>query len=403
MKIKLSNIDKAFTIFVSLLPFLYQYKSPINTVSFGEFILIPFLLFYTIYIKKIDMTNYNYYFLYLFFILLTSIFAMFQSYFSIGSFFSIFMRMVFYTLLIYHSYDKYDFKLAMKLIINLSILFCIYAFIQYFVQLTSGRVLPTVINKSFVFSPESGGRLSYETYYRWLYRASSLFLEPSYFVFYIAPALCGVLFLDNIDNRLVKSILISVGALISSSSAGLIILLLVWGIYIVNNFFDEEFTLKRLLLIFSVIIGLVVLFSSSISDTVLERTKSGGSFNNRVLRTVILTSKVNIYQFLFGVGLNNVSNFCDAYSIHTPYDEDSLDYVSSYVGTLLTSGVFTFIAYNLFLVKSFLKEKHLFNRVLVLIFIFMLIIGNNFFNSRFGYYVTLIISFQKYIKNSGEC
>ena len=176
-----------------------------------------------------------------------------------------------------------------------------------------------------------------------------------------------------------------------------------WGIYIINNFFDEEFTLKRLLLIFSVIIGLVVLFSSSISDSVLERTKSGGSFNNRVLRTVILTSKVNIYQFLFGVGLNNVSNFCDAYSIHTPYDEDSLDYVSSYVGTLLTSGVFTFIAYNLFLVKSFLKEKHLFNRVLVLIFIFMLIIGNNFFNSRFGYYVTLIISFQKYIKNSGEC
>ena len=52
MKIKLSNIDKAFTIFVSLLPFLYQYKSPINTVSFGEFILIPFLLFYTIHKKN---------------------------------------------------------------------------------------------------------------------------------------------------------------------------------------------------------------------------------------------------------------------------------------------------------------------------------------------------------------
>lgn len=396
---KIRNIN-LFTILVSLLPFLYQYKSPIASISFGEAILMPFIIYY--FFKIINFTfkkdMFNGLYIYFLTAFICGIIASIQEYFSYGDFITKAARLVYYALLIYVCYYNYNFKLGLKVITFFAIFFSGYAILQFVVHLISGNILSTVINPNWVFSAEAGGRLDYEKYYKWLYRSSSLFLEPGYYVSYCAPALVTLLFYNKINvKKIIMALLITVGFLVSTSSAGLVILLISWGMFILNYMFSKSYKIKinRLLLGIVIAIILVFLIISPLADTVLKRTSTGGSFNNRITRTYILLSNTNLFQKIFGVGINNVTNFVKFEKVYTQYDETSLEYVSTYLGTFLCSGIITFIFYNLYFIKTYKKNKNMFARTLILIFLFLNIIGNISFSSSFAYYAILIFAIQK--------
>ena len=392
-------VNSLFTLLVVLLPFLYQYKSPIGTVALGEFLLIPFILYYFSRrkISTVIYKPYNGYFSYVICAIICTLFASLQSYFSYSDFFTVFLRIIYYSLLIYVSYKHFDVKLGLKLCAYLTLFFSIYLIAQYISYKTIGLVLPTVLHKNWVFSPEMGTRLDYELYYKYVYRPSSLFLEPSYYVLFAGLGLTAVLFRTDKVNKtfnLILALIVTMSIVISTSTLGILVLIVDWGAYFCNAFFLEKrkIAIKNVLFFFVFCSFAVYLFSSSLAETLITRTMSGGSFSTRILRGLLIAKSLNPFQLLFGVGINNISNYVQTYGVFTPYDETNLNYLSSVIGTYVMSGIFVFCIYIRMYIKSWNKSKDIIGKILVILLLLISAIEMNSFTYRFAFYFIFIVN-----------
>lgn len=407
------SMREIFTFLVSVLPFLYQYKSPISIISFGEFVLIPFIIYYFVknFKFKLPIRVFNGIYIYFIVGIFCTIFASYETHFNFKDFVTVAARILYFSVLIYVCYYEYNFKSGNRYIKICSTIFVIYAIIQYITHLVTSFILPTTFNSNWIFEAEAGERLNYEKYYRWLYRSSSLFLEPGYFISYCTPAVIDIFFLEKMNKKnVILMILFSIGFLVSTSSAGLFIILITWIGFMIKSMCNPQ---KNNLKIFKFIIIpliIILLLSLPLSNTVLTRTKGGGSFNNRITRTLMLIDKMNWYQKIFGVGINNVENFVVTNQFYTQYDETgNLGYTSAYFGTIANSGILTFICYNAFFIITFLKNREWYIRMLIIVFLFFNIIGNISYTTSFVYYVILLngkqkVNFQNNTnkKNKGE-
>ena len=125
--------------------------------------------------------------------------------------------------------DDYFFRTT----VNVSCVAAVILLLQYLVHITTGRHLiafpPSLLRK---------GLENYEALIRTgvsfgMYRPSAFFLEPSAFGQYAIPALCFLLFSDEIDskNRSLAA-LFSVGVVLSTSGIGIAMAVGIWGLYI---------------------------------------------------------------------------------------------------------------------------------------------------------------------------
>ena len=402
------KIQKLFTILVVLLPFLYQYRSPISVISFGEFILLPFMVYFLIknFSTKVKYKEFNGLYTYFFVAILFNFIASLQTYYSYKEFITVFARIAYYALLIYIAYHNFDFKYGIKVLIGTSLFFSLYVLLQRVVYHSVNIYLPTVISPNLVFpGEESGNRLDYANYYRWSYRPSSLFLEPGYFISYAAPALLALLYFEDINRKkMIIALIITVGFVASTSSAAIIVLGVAWGFFILKNLYrkDGKVETKRLMLLLLIVLFMFILLLSPLATTLIQRTSTGGSFNNRITRAFILFQNTNLFQKFTGVGINNIANFVNETGSYTIYDEKDLNFVSSYIGTLLASGIFTFIFYNKYLITLYCRNKQTYTKLLVLIFLFYNFIENMVFTYRFAFYTILILGAQKFYKKTTE-
>ena len=165
------KINRLFTILIVLLPFLYQYKGPFNGISFGEFLLVPFILYYLVMKRsyKIALNKYDGYYIYVFVAIFLTFFALPQEHFNINDFLTTFLRIIYYCVLICIAYGKVDIKFAMKVALISSAVFSSYAVLQFVTYKLTGNILPTVIDPNWVNSSEAGIRLDYDLYYKWTY------------------------------------------------------------------------------------------------------------------------------------------------------------------------------------------------------------------------------------------
>ncbi len=393
------KINSWFTFFVVLLPFFYQYKSPISVISFGEFILAPFILYYLINFewKRIPYRGYNGYFLYIFAVLMASLMASINTYYRFAEFATVLVRIIFYSCLILVSYENFDIHRGLNLVRDFSLFFSIYVIIQYITYKSAGIILPTVLNSNWVFSAERGIRTNYSEYYRFIYRPSSLFLEPSYYALFTGVGLTSaLLYEDNKKTRFkfIVGLIITVGMVVSTSSAALLLIIVNWLAYLYKIFFIERrrITRRKLLLIITLCIFMSVIFRSPLAATLLIRTHGGGSFSNRITRGFILAKKMNIYQMLFGVGINNVEGFMHYNNITTIYDEGNLNYVSSMIGTYLCSGVIAFICYIRMFFLSYARSQQLLGKILTISFAIFNFIEANSYSYRFAFFMVFILN-----------
>lgn len=397
----MDRITKQFTVFFALLPFLYQYKSPIPYVSFGEFILIPYILYFVVQKKnhlQINKEAFNGVFLYFLCAIICSIIASVHSYFNYGSFVTVCIRIVFYSLLIWSSYDKMNVKFGLLTVQYASALFAIYALIQFIAYKKGMGYLSTVIRTDWIFVPERGIRLDYERYFKYTFRPSSLFLEPSYYAMFSGVGLTFSLFgnLYKIKD-IVIAVIITIGLVVSTSSAGFIIIIICWGMFFYKRILTSSkcINIKHIVLAIGLILIGYMLFTSSLSETLIKRTATGGSFNNRITRGWIIGESLNYFQLLFGVGINNLGNYVIYNDIRTPYDESDLNYTSSLIGTMLSSGLITLFFFLDFYYKAW-KNKN--NCILSKMLICIIFVLSTFeaisFSYRFVFYTLFIISIQ---------
>lgn len=392
-------IDSLFTSLVILLPFLYQYKSPIDSIALGEILLIPFILYY-IFSRKtitIDPRSYNGYFSYVMCTLLATVFASLQPFFSLIDFFTVFLRIIYYSMLIFVSYKHFNVKLGLKLCKYFTLLFAIYLIAQYISYKNFGVILPTIIDKSWVFLPEMGTRLDYELYYKYVYRPSSLFLEPSYYVLFASLGLAASLFcVDKANNNvnIIVSLIITISIVLSTSTLGILVLIVNWVLYFYNSFYIEKkkLSISKIIFLFAFCIFMSYLLLSPMAEMLISRTMSGGSFSTRILRGLLIARSLDLFQMLFGVGINNVSNYVLYYGISTPYDEINLNYVSSVIGTYVMSGILVFCLYIRVYLKSWTKNTTILSKILVILLFLYSTIEMNSFTYRFVFYFIFIVN-----------
>ena len=271
-------------------------------------------------------------------IVLTLICVGFQ-YFSIGETLTVIIRLVFYGIVIYVARNNFDFLSVRKLYYSLVFVFSIYLVIQYLYHTIVGGYLPIYLNHAWQFPPESRSA-SLNTIYRFNFRASSLFLEPSYFTFYALPEVCILMYQKGKTAFDKISFVITVIAIgLSTSSSGIVGVVIIFTCYLFGINYRK--TGRQILISFCAILLIIGYFTilKSASTWTVNRLVGGGSVNERIVRGVLVYDKLPLFHKLIGVGLNNLGTYMRTYGISTIYDESNLNYASSVVQTLNYTGI----------------------------------------------------------------
>lgn len=330
--------------------------------------------------------------------------ALFGPYFSLYDFFTLFLRVFFYAVLILVGRTHFQLPRAMRYYQFFCLLFSSYLLLQFAAHQAAGVYLPISLPLK-IFGPDMRSYLTdgnLASYYTFLYRPSSLFIEPSYFTTYVLGGLCYNLFYTDTERsspaagNLAAAALITVALITSGSGGGIIAALCLWAVFLISKSF--RFEQKKLfingwslLLAGVVIAGFFLLFHNALGSVGAKHTFSGkgSSLANRVYRGGAIYSLTDFPHRIFGVGLNNISDYMSYYGLHTPYDQNDLNLVASLIGTLNNNGWLSFLLLCVFLITLFWRQSSLFGRLIVLTVVYFLAFDVMIFSFRWGFYCIL--------------
>ena len=243
--IKIERINKYFSISIILLPFLYQYRGFGEIISLGEIIVgiftIIILWLDRFKLKKID----QYLFFFYFITVATSLLCISLPYFQLKAFITVIMRLIFYAVVINIARTHFDFMYIEKMYYTLIFIFSFYLIIQSFYHSFTGGYLPIYIKYEWQFPPESRP-VSLSDYYKWNFRASSMFLEPSYFTLFVLPSLCPLLFkYKRTIFETITLIVAIIAVLLSSASSGFIGIIILFIVFLIKTKGNQKITHYR--------------------------------------------------------------------------------------------------------------------------------------------------------------
>lgn len=305
------NTKRIYGVIIALVPVLSVYATFVDGIYLQELFLIIFTALAIIYRK-----SYDYYgvFLPVIFLAAAIIFSCFLNVIcGYGETVDVFVRsarMLFYIVCItFTSKRLLDFHTAISATVYIGIFAVAFLIFQTIVYKATGvyikgvgNILPLAYRQDF----------DYQYYFSRMFRPSSIFMEPSGMSQYIlVPLSYELLDKSNIERkRIVISVLLSIGILMTTSLWGVVILALIWGVWVI-----KVADIKRYFLILVVLIPLVLYFviNSSVFSSTMSRINMSGfdsiynsqSFSGRFLGYDALDG-MNTFEKLFGLGFGNL-------------------------------------------------------------------------------------------------
>lgn len=385
------TIDLIFSAFIVLLPFLYQYKGVGSSVSFGEMLIIPVTLLIVIKDFKGKLKGYDKWLLTFYCVtILSTLFCLAFPYFDIAAASTVFVRLIVYAVIILVGRKHFDLSDISRFYEILVFFFSVYLIVQYLYHYIIGGYLPIYLKFNWIFPPESRAA-SLEAYYRWGFRASSLFLEPSYFALYALPAVPMLLYEHKNTFQSIELAVIIAALVLSGANSALVGLVIVFGGYLFLRPTKSGKNLFSRITIVIIAVGLIVayFYFSENTEYFFIRFNAGGSFKQRILRGILIYQELPIFHKVLGVGLNNLQPYMIANGISTLYDETNLNYSCSIIQTLNYSGIIGATVLVVYL--SQLKKKAIkpYQIVLWLLIVFMACYESILFTYRFAFLVLL--------------
>lgn len=227
------------------------------------------------------------------------------------------------------------------------------------------------------------------------YRPSAFFLEPSHLFIYCFPVLCMNLLFSHINNwRKRKSILISIGIILSTSGMGIPITIAIWIIYVVfynssnasnnkakiSNLFKGQNLFLFLLILVAIFIAYfkVSMFRNSmlrIFGLINEENSSAIDARTRLARNLVqgLSGK----NLLFGL-TDNV---------------DDIDFnLSGFYATLYKYGIIGIVLSYLFYVKGMFRLKNAYFWLSCIIVVISFFTAHTHGTFYMLYYVVLLMN-----------
>ncbi len=394
-----------FSALTALLPFLYQYGTPVSVLSLGEALLLPFIVGYFLSDLKNGIRKGDYcgFYILMILVLVCNFLALLmQPFCSASKALTVTMRLFYYAFLIYIGYNRIRIDIVLAVLVGGAAANSVYTIGQYATHVYLGFDLPTALPFLSVFDGEDlDGRTNLLEHYKYYFRPSGLFLEPSYAAFFSAPGLVLLLLHERYRRNFTSILLaavITLGLIVGTSSMAVIAITIGWGGYAVTRFVSRnnrgQYVVNPVGLfvaIFLCCLVTAVLFSPLGEMTLSRLNVSEGSAGQRAIRGWLIVSQMDIKTFLIGSGLNNVAEFVSYTSISTPYDEANLDYLSSWSSALVSSGVFVFVGYVLFLVRLFKRQGTFAGKAIVLLFVVTGFVEATLYTYRFAFYVLIAL------------
>ena len=184
-----------------------------------------------------------------------------------------------------------------------------------------------------------------------IYRPSAFFIEPSAYSLYFIPALCRLIFAaDDRNSSRWQAILISLGAVFSTSGIGIAVTAALWGFYALrSNLHNGKINVSRLTILAGVlIITVIIALRFQIVRQSLARIFSAAD-----------TSGYSAVQGRLGGGLIYLSRM-DASTLcfGSALSADELDiYVSGIFLIILSEGIFGALLYAAMMLAIFIKAE----------------------------------------------
>lgn len=346
--------NKIFMVFLVIAPILSIYSTPIEGVSVADFLLILSLIVLfprLIRIKRIKFeSNYLVFFI-LYAIISIMIMIIFNNNIMIDRVILRFLKSFLYiVIIVYFMQDfvenRYLIKLLYKTSIFLSIFLIVQVLVYYFTNIQISGKIPFM---SYISSLEEYSGTGYITIVNGikLFRATSLFAEPSHFSQYMLMTLSISLF----KNKKVEwkvAILTSIAILMTTSGQGIALVTFVWILWATKELRIKKMdSIKVLRIIITLIIFPIVLyiiFNLPFIQTSINRIflSNYNAVNIRVEAGYDLFFTNNLVQKLFGIGFGNIA---------------SNTYMNSAAYTLLTTGIFGSILIALYYIKGFITSS----------------------------------------------
>lgn len=395
------RLDIIFSGLIILLPFFVQYKGIGSTISLGELLLIICLGLIILSTRCIKKTKINVsIFIFYIVVLLSAVINSFFDYFSTTAAITLILRMVFYAVLIYEARLHFKLSYVSKFYYFFVFLASIYLLLQWVYHTFIGGYLPIYINYSLLFPPEARAE-SLAVYYRWAFRPSSLFLEPSYYSKFVLPGIALLVFKSKKSKFEILTIVVScVALLMSTANSAIIGLLIIFIIKLLD--INMKNSVKNVLLKFLLALIMIATFiffsSSSHTSYQSDRLISGGSINQRIIRGTIIFNELPFFHQIFGVGINNLGSYVIENGIYTQYDETNLNYAASSVQLLVCFGIIGFVVFLIAMIMYIPKINNVKKSVRTICYVqffllvFDVIYSNILFSSGFAFSIIILES-----------
>jgi len=273
----------------------------------------------------------------------------------------------------------------------------LYIIIQYIFWHLFTIYLPSLLSIGF-FHPSSVGytdvdRLT-QYYNNFYYRPASFFGEPAFYSYYSLVGLIVSLFKTKTDikiNRIIP-IFLSIGIILSTSTAGIYLMFLVWCYYVYKRLYSKKLVirlLKTVLFALPIVLLLVLLFpwistslegSNYFSKIEVILSKPFDFVNSsRLGKSYSLFSLLDGFQRIVGVGFGNEDIYLQLDCV----------YYNRVKVLLLCTG---YIGLIIFLISSLklLQKKNPISFILAVIYILLCFTSSMLYSSFSIVYLTII-------------
>lgn len=405
------GLQKIYTLYIVLLPIVNVYAAPVVTgLGMGELIGIFLCTILTIdivskYKGMLKISNILYWIFIFYMIFISWILTFILPEYTLSETVIRTLKLIFYTFNIFALAPKYfDFQLALKICINVSVIASIYLLIQNFVYLTSGSMLPVVIPGTNVIYT---GTWTSEAYNALVmrkmafgYRPCGFFLEPSYFCQYTVYSVLMLLMKPQKEKfDYLELVIISVAILLTKSALGYVCFVLMWCAWFVCSFKKRKLPMNVVIIICIILVLLIAEIRFGFAQAAIERVAtvllSGTSTGTvRLLRGFIVFSKLPLIYKIIGIGAGNYGGFIRTYNIVTMFDTSisvGNEYMNSVSTIMVYTGIIGSVLYGIAIYRIF-KKSCLIQKLMGIIWIVIMFSESNFFTASYAFPLILISS-----------
>lgn len=207
---------------------------------------------------------------------------------------------------------------------------------------------------------------TYLSEYRYNFRPSSIFLEPSQFSLFVSPILALILNKEKISKKdFALSMLISIAVILSTSGTGYLLVFISWMNFLLKVLKRREVeSWKLFFMVLAIVVIIYTVLSSEYLSTLLARIGSinngdSSSINVRLVKGFHFYSILNPVEKFFGIGAGNY----DAYILTHPYinSKYAYEYMNSIAELLVSTGIlgFVIVCYLLLQIRDYLRKSGL--------------------------------------------